>query len=69
MVPISDWLEIAYFAKLISNIFLVLDIGHDLRHGIWNDPVCLVCQHIISEFSVFTDYETENKTCVDIEYE
>ena len=52
LVSGSDWPEIAYFAKLISNIFLLVDSGHDLRHGVWNDPVCLVCQCImLSEFT------------------
>ena len=51
-LSISDWPEIAYFVKLISNIFLLVDRGHDLRHGIWNGPVCLVCWCIIlSEFT------------------
>ena len=33
---ISDWPEIAYFVKLISNIFQLVDRGHNPRHGIWN---------------------------------
>ena len=49
---ISDWPEITYFVKLISNIFRLVDRGHDPRHGIWNDPVRLACQCIIlSEFT------------------
>ena len=30
----SDWPEIEYFAKLISNIFQLVDRGHNPRH--WN---------------------------------
>ena len=49
-VSVSDWTEIAYFAKLVSNIFRLVDRGHDPRHGIRNDLVCLVHLSIISEF-------------------
>ena len=48
--------KIAYFAKMISNTFRLVDTGHDPTHGIWNDPVYLVCQHII--LSEFTDSES-----------
>ena len=51
-VSVSDWPEITYFSKLISNIFRLVDRGNDPRHGIWNNPVCLVCQRtILSEFT------------------
>ena len=50
-ISASDWPKIAYFAKLISNIFRLVDRGHDPRRGIWNDPVCLVCQSILSKFT------------------
>ena len=64
---VSDWPEIMYFAKLISNVFQLVKRGNNTRHGIWNNPVCLVCQRIVlSEFTQkIEDYETENKTCVD----
>ena len=44
---VSDWPEIAYFAKLISNIFRSVDREHDPRHDIWNNSVCLLCQCIL----------------------
>ena len=66
-VSISNWPEITYFAKLISNIFQLVDRGNNTKHGIWNNPVCLVYQRIVlSEFTqTVEDYETENKTWVD----
>ena len=40
-----------HFAKLISDTFWSIDGGHDPRYGIWNQAVCLLCQHVIlSEF-------------------
>ena len=30
-MSVSDWPEIVYFVKQISNIFLLVDRGHDLR--------------------------------------
>ena len=41
--------------KLISNISQL----HNPRHGIWNNPVCLVCQCII--LSEFTQWEKTTK--------
>ena len=46
MESVPDRPEIAYLAKLLSDNFRLVDRGHDHRRGIWNDPVCLVCQHI-----------------------
>ena len=43
---VPDWPETAYLAKLLSDHFRLVDREHDHRRGIWNDPVCLVCQHI-----------------------
>ena len=40
-----------HFAELISDIFWSIDGGHDPRYGIWNYPVCLLCQRVISEFT------------------
>ena len=36
------WPEIAYLAKLISDIFQSVNRGHDHRNRIWNKPICLV---------------------------
>ena len=59
-----------HFAELISDIFRSIDGGHDSRYGIWNQAVCLLCQRVIlSEFTQVEDYEIENKTRVDTEYE
>ena len=58
-VSVSVWPEILYLAKLIGDHFQSLDRGQDPRHGIWNDPICLVCQHI----SKFTQMQsTKPKT-------
>ena len=46
----STWPEILYLANLISDHFQSIDGRHNPRHGIWNDPICLVCQHV-SEFT------------------
>ena len=48
----SIWPEILYLANLISDNFQSTDTDrrHNPRHGIWNDPICLVCQHV-SEFT------------------
>ena len=62
-----------HFAELISDIFWSIDGGHDPKYGIWNHPVCLLCQHvncnIIRIYSKVEDYKIENKTRVNTEYE
>ena len=69
-VSVLNWPEIAYFAKLISNIFQLVDGGHDPRHGIWNDPVYVVCQHIILSELTQRQKTTKLKTTpIDTEYE
>ena len=37
----GQW-EITYPAKLIGDNFRSVDRRHDPKHGIWNNPVCLV---------------------------
>ena len=62
----SDWPEIAYFAKLISNIFRLVDTGHNPRH--WNlerPSMPSLLAYNIKIYSKVEDYETENKTRVD----
>ena len=49
-VSISAWPEFSYFAHLIGDNFQSINRGHQPRHGILNDPICLVCQHV-SEFT------------------
>ena len=67
---LSEWPEITYLAKLISDIFQSIDRGHDPRHGIWNEPICLVTlSAYICIYSKAEDYETENKLHIDTEYE
>ena len=72
-VSLSDWPEhtIAYFAKLISNILWLVDRGPDPRHGIWTERPSMPCLSVynIRIYSKVEDYETKNKTRVDIEYE
>ena len=40
----SVWPGISYLDNLISDHFRSVDRGHNPRHGIWNNPICLVCQ-------------------------
>ena len=40
-VSASDWPEVAYLAKLLSD-FRSVDRGHDPIYGIRNHPICLV---------------------------
>ena len=42
LVSVSVWPELLYLANLISDNFWSTDWGHNPRHGIWNDPICLV---------------------------
>ena len=56
--------------SVITNIFWLVDRGHDPRHGIWNDLlVCLQpslsAYNVIRIYSKVEDYETKNKTHVD----
>ena len=67
-VSISAWPEFSYFAHLIGNNFQSINRGHQPRHGILNNPICLVCQHV-SVYSNAEDYETENKMSSHTEYE
>ena len=63
---ISDWPEIAYFAKLISNIFRLVHGGYDPRH--WNlewPSMPSLLAYYIRIYSKVEDYETKNKTRVD----
>ena len=41
-VSTSVWPEISYLANMISDNFWSIDKGHNPRHEIWNDPICLV---------------------------
>ena len=66
-ISVSDWPETAYLAKLLSNNFRSTDRGHDPRHGIQNDPICLV------QLSVYTRIyskveDSKSKRHVDTEY-
>ena len=64
-VSVSDWPEITYFAKLISNIFRLVDRGHDPRH--WNlerPSMPSLLAYNIRIYSKVEDYATENKTHV-----
>ena len=57
--PIEIWKKIGscirlarHFAELISDILRSISGGQDLRYGIWNQAVCLLCQRVIlSEFT------------------
>ena len=63
---VSGWPEIAYFAKLISNIFQLVHRGYDPRH--WNlerPSMPSLLAYNIRIYSKVEDYETKNKTCVD----
>ena len=60
--------EIAYLAKLVSDIFRSVSREHSPRNWIWNEPVCLVMlSAYISIYLKVEDYETRNKRCVDTE--
>ena len=62
-------IRLARNCKLISNNFQSGDGGHDPRHGIWNDPMCLVKLSVfIIIYSKAEDYKTKNKMHVDTEY-
>ena len=67
-MSVSDWPEIVYFVKQISNIFLLVDRGHDLRQT-WNleqpSIPTLSAYNILRIYSKVEDYETENKTRID----
>ena len=61
-----------HFAELMSDIFRSIDGGPIPDTEFGTDPLCLLCQRVIlSEFrySKVEDYEIENKTRVDTEYE
>jgi len=63
-------IRLARNRKLISDNFQSADRGHDPRHRIWNDPMCLVkLSAFIIIYSKAEDYKTENKMHVDTEYE
>ena len=63
---VSDWPEIAYFAKQISNILRLVDRGHDPKHWYLERPsMPSLLAYNIRIYSKVEDYETENKTCID----
>ena len=63
-------IRLARNRKLISDNFQSADRGHNPRHGIWNDPVCLVKLSVfILIYSKAEDYKTENKMHVDTKCE
>ena len=69
-VSISDWPEIAYFAKLISNIFQ--SSTGDMRSQTWNlewTSMPSLSAYNIRMYSKVEDCETENKARVNTEYE
>ena len=43
--------EVAYLAKLISDILWAIDRGHDPSNGMWKDPVYLVISSACSSIT------------------
>ena len=46
-VSASVWPETLYLANLISDNFRSINRGHNPRHRIGNDPICLVFQNLL----------------------
>ena len=68
-VSISDWPETAYLAKLLSNNFRSSDRGRNPRHGVQNDPICLVQLSAYTRiYSKVEDSKSKNKRHVDTKY-
>ena len=62
--------EVAYFGKLISYIFVVVDKGRSTRNGSSKHPICLVilsaCRSIYLKVE---DNKPQNKMHVSIKYQ
>ena len=61
-VSVEIVIELVPVWQIDSDIFRVIDRGHDPRNGIWNYPTDLVKLSVyISMYSKVEDYKTEEK--------